>query len=371
MKIITSKVSIIGDNEAGKSEFIRKISGQPFKGSYVPTIGADFTITEVKAGDQEVHLYLWDLNGSQSFSILRQYYMHGSNVYVVIVDASNPGSFDHADGWKAQGLRIKAGVVGLLVATKIDLVPDRAVAERLAAEAASRLGLKAALVSAKTGEGCVEALREIVRIVDQTVDVTNIEIRERPTALAYVPLVVGKSGEKVSRRIACKVAFIGDCQAGKSTFVRRVRGAPFSDKYQLTFLFDTANKEVIIGDVSVDLYLIDLYGRQELRDARRRLLHGTGIFAVAVDMTNPNGLDGIIAWRDEALQVCPAAKAILVGMKHDAARDGGISDETFFSKAKELGMQAMTLSAKTGEGCDELLAEFARIAIANAPTSKP
>jgi small GTP-binding protein len=370
MRIFTSKVSIIGDNEAGKSEFIRRITGQPFKENYVPTIGADFTITELDAGDREIHLYLWDLNGHQSFSMLRKYYMHGSNVYIIVVDAGNPASFDYAAGWKAQGLQIRPGIVGMLVATKIDLVPDRAAAEKAIAGLASQLGLKAVLTSAKTGEGCVDALREIARLVDPSADTSKILIRIREPSPPFVlpsPLVVSGSGKDVSRRIACKVAIVGDNQAGKSTFVRRVLGAPFTDKYQPSCLFENAHKEVIVDDVAVALFIVDFYGHHLIREPRGHLMQRTGIAVVAVDMTSPGGLDGARTWRDEVLEVCPSAKAIIAGMKHDALQDVKISDEAFFAKAKELDMQPRLLSAKTGEGCDDLLADLARIAIAKSP----
>ncbi len=163
MKILTAKVAIMGDSEAGKSELIRRITGRSFKEECGPTIGADFTISEHAAGDQEVHLYIWDLYGLPSFSLLRGYYLHGASIYAIVIDASDPGSIGRAAEWKAEVDKAKANAIGMLVATKLDLAPNREVAEQSIGEAALRLGLEAVFLPSRMGEGRDDFSAELVR----------------------------------------------------------------------------------------------------------------------------------------------------------------------------------------------------------------
>ncbi len=183
----------MGDREAGKSEFLRRITGQTYRDDCSQTVGADFTISEYEFVDREVHLFIWDLNGHPSFSLLRQYYLHGADLYVIVIDASNPDSIGRAAEWKAEVDKAKVKGTGIIVATKIDLAPDRAAAEKAVGEVASQLGLDALLVSAKTGEGCGAALREIIKRVEPAADVSAVKIRDLPPGYTNDPLVASRS----------------------------------------------------------------------------------------------------------------------------------------------------------------------------------
>ncbi len=379
MKIYTAKFSFIGDNEAGKSDFVRRIAGLPIRDHYVPTLGADFVIAEMKiGGGDEMHMYIWDINGCQAFSMLRLYYLHGTNVYGIIIDASNPASLEHADSWNAQMLQARKttkgmtiGAKGMIIATKVDLVTDRAAAEKAIGEVASRLGLEAVFVSAKTGEGCDVALQKLIKLVMPDQDVSGVSIKERPPSYSNKSLVVSGSRDHISRILTCTVSLIGESHAGKSTFVRQVQDVPFSDRYVPTFMVDMSTKEVIVDDVAVHLFMNDFYGELNATFWRFDTLQRSGIVIVAVDLTAAGGLESASAWRDEVLKTKSDAIIILAGMKHDAKQDVKISDDAFFAKAKELGMQPRLLSAKTGEGCNDLLADIARAVITKSPIIPP
>ena len=122
MKIFTSKVVVVGDQEVGKTSLLLKYSKNTFQENYKPTLGADFIIKEEKLDtDDEFHLYLWDLAGHPSFSILRQYYMHGANGALVCFALNNNNTFDSVENWLKDVYRVKAQKIPvILVGTKSD-----------------------------------------------------------------------------------------------------------------------------------------------------------------------------------------------------------------------------------------------------------
>jgi len=122
MKIFTSKVVVVGDQEVGKTSLLLKYSKNTFQENYKPTLGADFIIKEEKLeGDDEFHLYLWDLAGHPSFSILRAYYMHGANGALVCFALNSNSSFDSIDNWLKDVYRVRPQKIPvILVGTKSD-----------------------------------------------------------------------------------------------------------------------------------------------------------------------------------------------------------------------------------------------------------
>jgi small GTP-binding protein len=126
MKIFTSKVVVVGDQEVGKTSLLLKYSKNTFQENYKPTLGADFIIKEEKLdNDDEFHLYLWDLAGHPSFSILRQYYMHGANGALVCFALNNNNTFDSVENWLKDVYRVRPQKIPvILVGTKSDIDQD-------------------------------------------------------------------------------------------------------------------------------------------------------------------------------------------------------------------------------------------------------
>jgi small GTP-binding protein len=126
MKIFTSKVVVVGDQEVGKTSLLLKYSKNTFQENYKPTLGADFIIKEEKLdNDDEFHLYLWDLAGHPSFSILRQYYMHGANGALVCFALNNNNTFDSVENWLKDVYRVRPQKIPvILVGTKYDIDQD-------------------------------------------------------------------------------------------------------------------------------------------------------------------------------------------------------------------------------------------------------
>jgi len=94
MDIVALKVTIIGDQGVGKTSLVLRYTKNTFPESYMPTLGADFSVKdEVLDNGKRVQLYLWDLAGNPTFKVMRQYYLAGSRVILICFAVDDPSSF--------------------------------------------------------------------------------------------------------------------------------------------------------------------------------------------------------------------------------------------------------------------------------------
>lgn len=175
--ITNAKIVMIGDNEVGKTALLQRFlasdagAAEVFREDYTPTLGADFQIIELKSPESTINLYIWDLNGHDSFKALRAYYMHGMDAYLFLVDLTRPETLDHAYQWHDEVLAVKPDARGIIIGTKLDgerQIEDNAL-DRIAAE----FECEVVLVSAKTGENCNGILRKIASLIQPGTDVTK------------------------------------------------------------------------------------------------------------------------------------------------------------------------------------------------------
>ena len=163
---------MIGDNQVGKTALLQRFladDAEHFPCEYTPTLGADFQIIELESLDSAVNLYIWDLNGNDSFKTLRKYYMHGMDAFLLLVDLTRPETLDHAHSWYEEAHAIKPEANGIVIGTKID--GDRQIDDATIECFATELGCDVVLVSAKTGENCAEILRQIASLIEPGVEV--------------------------------------------------------------------------------------------------------------------------------------------------------------------------------------------------------
>jgi small GTP-binding protein len=62
-----AKFIIIGDSGVGKTNLILNFIGEPFKTSYVATIGVDFKSKTLEAGGKRIKLQIWDTAGQERY----------------------------------------------------------------------------------------------------------------------------------------------------------------------------------------------------------------------------------------------------------------------------------------------------------------
>jgi len=122
------KMSIIGNENAGKTSIILRYLNNTFTNQYITTLGADFvdkvyTSSELPTlgPNDSLTVTLWDLGGQKSFVEISTLYCEGSAGIMIVFDVSDESSFKSIPSWLdfARDCCPKAKI--MIIGNKIDL----------------------------------------------------------------------------------------------------------------------------------------------------------------------------------------------------------------------------------------------------------
>jgi small GTP-binding protein len=122
------KMSIIGDENVGKTSIILRYLNNTFTNQYITTLGADFVDKVYTNSDlpslnpkDNLTVTLWDLGGQKSFQEISTLYCEGSAGIMIVFDVSDEKSFKSIPAWLefAKTCCPKAKI--LIIGNKIDL----------------------------------------------------------------------------------------------------------------------------------------------------------------------------------------------------------------------------------------------------------
>ena len=121
-----AKVILAGDGAVGKTALRQAFMGVNFDGQYLMTIGADFSVKEVRLntpGQDVMKFQIWDLAGQPRFQEVRSVYYSGIVGAVLVYDITRPDSYENTPKWLMEIKKHsrKGAVPVVLLANKIDL----------------------------------------------------------------------------------------------------------------------------------------------------------------------------------------------------------------------------------------------------------
>lgn len=120
---VSKKIIVLGHFGVGKTSLIRRFVEDSFSDNYKVSIGVHITkkVVEITA-DNSISLILWDLEGTDDMSTIRDSYLIGTHGLVFVFDVTRPSTFTHLQNdlelLKTKMPKIPCMVVG----NKIDLV---------------------------------------------------------------------------------------------------------------------------------------------------------------------------------------------------------------------------------------------------------
>nr|MDO8113557.1 Rab family GTPase [Candidatus Sigynarchaeota archaeon] len=161
------KIVCIGSNEVGMTTLMRRFCQDRFVDDGKPTLGTDLYLKEIRIGNQVVLLILWDPASQDSFMILRKYYFMYARCGLLLFDVNDPRSLAELEARRDEFLAACSQALCIMIGTKLDRLKGRGQVVEEAARMASKYGYELFLTSAKTGEGCHEALDAILRALLQ------------------------------------------------------------------------------------------------------------------------------------------------------------------------------------------------------------
>ena len=153
---------MVGTFAVGKTSLVRQFIESVYSEKYHTTVGVKVDKKIVTAGENEVTLVLWDIEGATAGLELRQSYLRGAAGYLVVADGTRPDTLTSAVELQARTEATIGKKPFLLLLNKVDLEQHWRVDEGKLAR------LKAAnwlmtTTSAKTGQGVENAFATLAQ----------------------------------------------------------------------------------------------------------------------------------------------------------------------------------------------------------------
>jgi small GTP-binding protein len=143
-----------------------------FSAKYLSTVGVKIDKKEIKVGDQDVLLMVWDLAGEDSRSQVQTSYLRGASGYFLICDGTWAETLVTAKSIHKRALEAVGDIPFVLVVNKSDLWDKWQISapelEKLESE-----GWKIKLTSAKSGEGVEEMFTMLIEEVMRQQPLSN------------------------------------------------------------------------------------------------------------------------------------------------------------------------------------------------------
>jgi len=153
--MIQKKICMVGVSGVGKTCLVQQFVHSIFAARYLSTVGVKIDRKDVKSGDQDVRLMLWDIEGRDGARDVNGSYVRGAHGIIYVVDGTRRETVDQIFEMRDNVTREIGEVPSVIALNKIDLKDEW----KLNAGDEQNLGSKGIHVirtSAKTGEG-VEA----------------------------------------------------------------------------------------------------------------------------------------------------------------------------------------------------------------------
>ncbi|MHA1229161.1 MAG: Rab family GTPase [Candidatus Helarchaeota archaeon] len=159
-----------------------------------------------------------------------------------------------------------------------------------------------------------------------------------------------------------KLVITGNAGCGKTSLIRRYADNKFDENYKPSIGADFTLKVINFPGYDVILTCWDI-GGQDLFDSLRNYYYfGSNAALIVFDVTRPETLDRIqTKWLPDIRTHVGDIPVLILANKVDLEEERKVSKEVIEQKSKELGIEIIETSAKTGENVKKAFETIAKM----------
>ena len=155
-------IILLGESKVGKTSIIGSLMNKPFNENNVLTIGIDYTIIDVKFGEETYKFKIFDTAGQERYKTVSRTTITTADGILLVYAVNDKDSFDKINDWMKdiqEKVNISKKVI-YLVGNKID-VNKRVISNQTALDFSKVMNIKYTETSAKTGHGIKDLFNEL------------------------------------------------------------------------------------------------------------------------------------------------------------------------------------------------------------------
>ena len=160
-------------------------------------------------------------------------------------------------------------------------------------------------------------------------------------------------------QINLKILLVGDSSVGKTTLLLKYVDGKFSDSHITTIGVEYKDKPIILNNRNINLQIWDTSGQERYRSITKNFYRNADGILFVYDVTREETFTHIKDWLISSDECDKDFKKIIVGNKIDLERVVSKEKMENFGKAKN--MKCYEVSAKTGEGLDDIFKAIAEL----------
>ena len=158
--MIQKKVCMVGVFGTGKTSLVQRYIHSLFSAKYHSTVGVKIDRKQVRVGETDVNLLLWDVEGRTAEQEIPASYLRGAHAVLFVADGTRRETFEQLFDLRELARSAAGDVPSIVALNKADLKDQWTLTPADTSKLITS-GFHTLTTSAKTGEGVEDAFRLI------------------------------------------------------------------------------------------------------------------------------------------------------------------------------------------------------------------